>query len=81
MERPDRDRVTAPQVEVSQLEAEVRELNSKADAIESAVYDFKAVNPNARSDEDTQTPEALIAFIEAKGREVMRALAVLKGEQ
>jgi len=81
MERPDRDRVTAHQVEASQLEAGARELKSKADAIESAVYDLKAVNPTARSDEDTRTPEALIAFIEAKGREVMQALAVLKGEQ
>jgi hypothetical protein len=36
--------VTRWQAEASTLEAEARDLNSKADAIESAVYDLKAVN-------------------------------------
>jgi DNA repair ATPase RecN len=68
-------------VEASTLEAEARDLNSKADAIESAVYNLKAVDPNTRSDEDIRTPEALIAFIEPKGRQVTQALAALQGEQ
>lgn len=36
-------------------------------------YDLKAVNPNAKSDEDTRTPEELLDLIEAKGREVAEA--------
>jgi type I restriction enzyme M protein len=65
--------------EVSTLEAEARELNNKAQAIEDAVFDLKAVNPNAKSDEDTRTPDQLLDFIEAKGREVAEALASLRG--
>lgn len=45
--------------------------------IEQKTFDLKAVNPNAKNDEDTRTPEELIAFIEAKGREVSGALAQL----
>ena len=42
-------------------------------------YDLKAVNPNAKSNEDTRTPEELLDFIEAKGREVAEAIAALRG--
>jgi type I restriction enzyme M protein len=49
--------------------------------IEAKNYDLKAVNPNAKTNEDTRTPEELLDLIEAKGREVAEALAVLrKGE-
>jgi len=41
-------------------------------------YDLKAVNPNARTDEDTRTPEELLDLIEAKGREVAEALQELR---
>ena len=47
--------------------------------IETKNYDLKAVNPNAKSNEDTRTPEELLDVIEAKGREVAEALAVLRG--
>ena len=66
-------------VTVSTLEAEARELNNKAQSIEDAVYDLKAVNPNAKNDEDKRTPEQLLDLIEAKGREVADALAILRG--
>jgi len=46
--------------------------------IEARNFDLKAVNPNAKSDEDTRTPEELLAVIEAKGREVTEALAALR---
>ena len=65
-------------ITVSTLETEARELNNKAQAIEDAVYDLKAVNPNAKSIEDTRTPEELLDFIELKGREVAQALAALR---
>jgi hypothetical protein len=41
-------------------------------------YDLKAVNPNAKNNEDTRTPEQLLDLIEAKGREVAEPLAVLR---
>jgi type I restriction enzyme M protein len=46
--------------------------------IEAKNYDLKAVNPNARSNEDTRTPDELMDLIEAKGREVAEALAGLR---
>ena len=41
-------------------------------------YDLKAVNPNAKSTEDTRTPEELLEFIEVKGKEVAEAIAALR---
>ena len=46
--------------------------------IEAKNYDLKAVNPNAKSNEDTRTPEELLDLIEAKGHEVAEALAALR---
>ena len=49
--------------------------------IEAKNFDLKAVNPNRRNDEDTRTPEELIALIKAKGREVEQALEALSKER
>jgi type I restriction enzyme M protein len=46
--------------------------------IEERNYDLKAVNPNAKSSEDTRTPEELLDLIEAKGREVAEAVSELR---
>ena len=46
--------------------------------IEARKFDLKAVNPNARADVDTRTPEELLDIIEAKGREVDAALTTLR---
>ena len=46
--------------------------------IEAKNYDLKAVNPHAKNDEDTRTPEELLNVIEAKGREVAQALEALR---
>lgn len=46
--------------------------------IEKKQYDLKAVNPNAKRNQDTRTPEELLDLIEAKGREVAEALATLR---
>lgn len=58
--------------------SEAREAAAKAKEIEDAVYDLKAVNPNKKPDIDTRTPEELLDIIEAKGREIAEALAVLR---
>ena len=57
---------------------EARESLAKAESIENAVYDLKAVNPNRVSDEDTRTPAELLDFIATKGREADAALARLR---
>jgi len=46
--------------------------------IEAKNYDLKAVNPHAKNNQDTRTPEELLDLIEAKGREVANALAALR---
>jgi type I restriction enzyme M protein len=48
--------------------------------IEAKNYDLKAVNPHAKAREDTRTPEELLDLIEAKGREVAEALAILRSK-
>lgn len=46
--------------------------------IEEKGFDLKAVNPNAKSTEDTRTPEELVDLIEMKGKEVADALRELR---
>jgi type I restriction enzyme M protein len=49
--------------------------------LEAKNYDLRAVNPNAKRASDTRTAKELLDIIEAKGREVTEALAVLRREQ
>jgi type I restriction enzyme M protein len=68
--------VAAAEAELAALTKAAREATAKAEGIENAVYDLKAVNPNRKAATDTRTPEQLLDLIEAKGREVAEALAV-----
>jgi type I restriction enzyme M protein len=63
---------------VAALSKEARIATNKAEAIESAVYDLKAVNPKRKSEGDRRTPPELLDLIEAKGHEVAKALATLR---
>jgi len=79
-DRQDRDWAAIEQAErqMQSLVREARELASKAEAIENAVYDLKAVNPHKSPEIDHRTPAELLDLIEAKGREIAEALAVLR---
>jgi type I restriction enzyme M protein len=46
--------------------------------IQGKGFDLKAVNPNAKSDEDTRTPEEILDIIEAKQKEISEAIARLR---
>jgi type I restriction enzyme M protein len=59
-------------------EKAAREAQAKADAIDAAVYDLKAVNPRARVERDTRTPEEIITAITEYGRVVETALTKLR---
>lgn len=63
---------------VAALLKEAREATNKADDIENAVYDLKAVNPHRKVEIDRRTPTELLDLIEAKGREVAEALQNLR---
>lgn len=54
-----------------------RELETKAADIDAAVFDLKAVNPNAVAKVDDRTPEQIIINIEAQVRIVSDALSKL----
>ena len=54
-----------------------RDALSKAQNIEDAVNDLKAVNPREKKITDTRTPAELLEAISEKGREVDAALARL----
>jgi len=63
--------------ESTKFDIEAREQKAKAEAIENAVYDLKAVNPNAKDTTDKRTPSELLSFITEKALEVESALASL----
>jgi type I restriction enzyme M protein len=63
---------------IKALTKEAKEAAAKAKEIEDAVYDLKAVNPNKKPKVDTRTPEELFDIIEAKGKEIAEAIAVLR---
>lgn len=74
----DQEAIEAAEEQIKALTKEANTLTGKATDIENAVYDLKAVNPNKKPDVDTPTPEELLAIIEAKGREIDAALALLR---
>ncbi len=76
--RRDETAVAEAEAKLAELTREARDLANRAKEIEDAVYDLKAVNPHRKTDVDTRTPKELIAFIEAKGREIADALAALR---
>lgn len=70
--------ISSAEAAVAALSKEARVAANRADAIENAVYDLKAVNPHRKADVDTRTPEQLLDVIESKGREVAEAVAALR---
>lgn len=64
--------------EVATAEKIAHDATAKAQDIEDAVYDLKAVNPHEQKVTDTRTPEQLLASIRDKGAEVDAALGKLQ---
>ena len=55
-----------------------RELESQITSIDAAIFDLKAVNPNAVAKVDARTPQQIIESIEGYGKIVSDALARLR---
>jgi type I restriction enzyme M protein len=60
-----------------------REASERSWTVERAIleqknYDLKAVNPHAKVEEDTRTPEEILDLIEAKQKEIAEAIANLR---
>lgn len=60
---------------------QARDVRAKAQALEDAVYDLKAVNPNTAQKDHKPSTRELLDLIETKGREVDAALARLRALQ
>ncbi len=76
--RRDEVAIAAAEATVRDLIKQAREATSKADDIENAVYDLKAVNPHRKSEIDRRTPAELLDLVEAKGVEIADALKKLR---
>ncbi len=55
-----------------------REAQSRADAIDAASYDLKAVNPRARDARDQRQPREILESIARRGDEVAQSMATLR---
>lgn len=71
-------KIEALEIKIGEHEKAARDEQTKADAIDAAVFDLKAVNPNAVVKIDSRTPDEVIASIEKQGRIVAAALSALR---
>jgi type I restriction enzyme M protein len=72
------EKIEALEIQIDDQERAAREAKAKADALDAAVFDLKAVNPNAVIKIDARTPEEVIQSIEEQGAIVREALEALK---
>ena len=70
--------IEALEQQIKEQEKAARDFQTKADAIDAAVFDLKAVNPNVVTKVDIRTPAEIIENIAAQGRIVSSALEKLK---
>jgi type I restriction enzyme M protein len=70
--------VRALEQEIKAREKATRDAYVKAAAIDAAVFDLQAVNPNAVAKTDTRTPAEIIASIEVQSKIVSAAPSNLK---
>ena len=75
----DEAKLNACREALAAAEKAAREAQAKADAIDAACYDLKAVNPRARVARDARTAAEIIESINQHGRTVTTALARLQG--
>ncbi|QXE85562.1 type I restriction-modification system subunit M [Geomonas nitrogeniifigens] len=76
-EKANNSELEALDAQIREQDKAARELEIKAANIDAAVFDLKAVNPNAVTKIDDRTPAQIIRGIEAQGRIVADALAKL----
>ena len=72
------DELTTCREQLSATERAGREAQAKADAIDAATFDLKAVNPRARVERDTRTPGEILDAIAAYSRTIEAALTRLR---
>jgi len=73
-----RSELSALTEQIKQQEKAARDAEAKASDIDAAVFDLKAVNPNAVVKVDTRSPEQIIENIETQGAIIATSLNNLK---
>jgi type I restriction enzyme M protein len=76
-DKADDKKIAALEADIREQEKAARDLEAEAAAIDAAVFDLKAVNPNAVAVVDERTPGEIIESISVQGRIVTDALARL----
>jgi len=76
-EKADQEALNAVDGQIRKKEKAAKDLETKAADIDAAVFDLKAVNPNAVTKVDARTPQQIIGSIEQQGRIVSEALGRL----
>ena len=72
-------KIDSQETVIREQEKAARDLEAEAAAIDAAVFDLKAVNPNVVATVDERTPAQIIESIEVQGQIVAQALGRLKG--
>jgi len=72
------DVLEAQDAKIREKDKAARDLEAQAAAIDAAVFDLKAVNPNAVASIDTRTPAEIILSIEKQSKVVSDALSRLR---
>lgn len=76
-EKADKEALNAVDGQIREKEKAAKDLETKAADIDAAVFDLKAVNPNAVTKVDDRTPQQIIGSIEQQGRIVSESLTRL----
>jgi type I restriction enzyme M protein len=76
-DKANEQRIAALEAQIREHEKTTRDLESQAAAIDAAVFDLKAVNPNVVAAVDERTPGQIIESIAAQGQIVAQALTRL----
>jgi len=70
--------IAALEAKIREQEKAARDLENEATVIDAAVFDLKAVNPNATTVADERTPAQILASINEQGQIVAQALSRLQ---
>jgi type I restriction enzyme M protein len=77
-EKADNEALNAVDGQIREKEKAAKDLETKTADIDAAVFDLKAVNPNAATKVDSRSPREIIDHIAAQGHIVTQALTTLK---
>ncbi len=78
-DKADKEKIAAIEEEIKATEKAIREAQSKADDIDAAVFDLKAVNPHVKAVVDTRSVLEVIENINQQGQVVATAMNNLRG--